>query len=200
MKTKPPFIAAWLLDRFGADPQLDAIAGDLLEQYRLGRSRFWYWREVITAIIVGTWAQFREHPLMVLRAVAMGWLFAFLLSKTVWPYWTPLVVRYVIHAPLAWQYSLLELLIDGPALVAVGWIVARFGRRCRLAAVVAYVASVMAFTPVNIWRNPQMYDDFEWGTFLLLFPVMISLLLLGGGLLTGSPKRTTSTTTPGDTE
>jgi len=51
----------------------------------------------------------------------------------------------------------------------------------------------MAFTPVNIWRNPQMYDDFEWGTFLLLFPVMMSLLLLGSGLLTGSPKRLTQT-------
>jgi hypothetical protein len=191
MKTKPPFIAAWLLDRFGANPQHDAVAGDLLEQYRLGRSRFWYWREVITAIIVGTWAQFTEHPLMVLRAVAMGWLFAFLLSKTVWPYWTPLVVRYVIDAPQAWQPLLLELLIDGPGVVAVGWILARFGRQCRIAAIVAHVASMIAFTAVNIWRNPQIYDDWQWGTFFLLFPVMISLLLLGGGLLTGSPKRLT---------
>src|SRR5262245_49987147 len=74
MKTsKPPFIAAWLLDHFGADPQLDAIAGDLLEQYQLGRSRLWYWREVITAITVGTWTAFRDHKLAVLRALVIGW-------------------------------------------------------------------------------------------------------------------------------
>jgi hypothetical protein len=74
MKTlKSPFIASWLLDRFGADPQIESIAGDLLEQYRLGRSRFWYWREVIRAIIVGIWSGLRNDKLSVLLALVIGW-------------------------------------------------------------------------------------------------------------------------------
>lgn len=47
MKT-PPRLATMLLERFG--PKNDALAGDLRERYMAGKSRRWYWGQVITAI------------------------------------------------------------------------------------------------------------------------------------------------------
>jgi hypothetical protein len=45
-------LAAKLLERFLSGPHGDALAGDLLEQYRQGRSTAWYWRQVLSAIVV----------------------------------------------------------------------------------------------------------------------------------------------------
>ncbi len=72
--SRPPVIAAWILHRFGATPETEAIAGDLIEQYQQGRSRWWYWREVIVAIFRGTWFEIRQHSPLLLIAIAMGWV------------------------------------------------------------------------------------------------------------------------------
>ncbi len=40
--TEPPPIATWLLEHVGLRNQ--SLAGDLLEEYRTGRSGAWYWR------------------------------------------------------------------------------------------------------------------------------------------------------------
>jgi len=49
----PPRIATWLLERLGPDYRNESLAGDLFEEYQQGRSRAWYWREVILAICIG---------------------------------------------------------------------------------------------------------------------------------------------------
>lgn len=41
-----------LLDRLVSGPHGDALAGDLIEQYREGRSAAWFWRQSLFAIIV----------------------------------------------------------------------------------------------------------------------------------------------------
>jgi preprotein translocase subunit SecY len=48
---QPPTLATWLLKR--AARGNEALVGDLLEEYRRGRSTAWYWRQVLTAVIVG---------------------------------------------------------------------------------------------------------------------------------------------------
>lgn len=48
---QPPPIANWLLRHFGSSPNNDSVIGDLNEQYRQGRSRSWYWREALVAIL-----------------------------------------------------------------------------------------------------------------------------------------------------
>ena len=49
MKTvHPPRVAMWLLDRFG--PNDEGLTGDLVEELDRGRSRAWFWGQVVAAI------------------------------------------------------------------------------------------------------------------------------------------------------
>ncbi len=51
--SQPPILATRLLEMLASGPHGDALAGDLIEQYRQGRSAAWYWRQVLLAILVG---------------------------------------------------------------------------------------------------------------------------------------------------
>jgi len=52
IKREPPRMAVWLLKRWASPYQRESLVGDLLEMYRTGRSRAWYWRQVIIALIL----------------------------------------------------------------------------------------------------------------------------------------------------
>ena len=49
---EPPIVATRLLEILASGPHDDALAGDLVEQYQQGRSAAWYWRQVLSAILV----------------------------------------------------------------------------------------------------------------------------------------------------
>ncbi len=49
---QPPILASRLLGWMAPGPHADAVAGDLIEQYRQGRSAAWYWRQVLWTIVV----------------------------------------------------------------------------------------------------------------------------------------------------
>jgi hypothetical protein len=48
----PPKLATWLLERLSSGCHRESLEGDLFEEYAGGRTRFWYWRQVIIAIFV----------------------------------------------------------------------------------------------------------------------------------------------------
>jgi len=48
----PPILATKLLGQLVSGPHGDALAGDLIEQYRQGRSAVWFWRQALLAIVV----------------------------------------------------------------------------------------------------------------------------------------------------
>jgi len=50
---QPPALAIWLLDGLGYTRQNAALAGDLLEEFRSGRSAGWYWRQALMVILHG---------------------------------------------------------------------------------------------------------------------------------------------------
>lgn len=66
--TEPPSIAKWILEHFTPGDQNDALIGDLLEEFRNGRSAGWYWRQVSTAIAFASLREIRTHWLVVLFA------------------------------------------------------------------------------------------------------------------------------------
>lgn len=65
-------VATWLLHQFR--PGDTALVGDLLEEMAQGRSKGWYWRQVLRAIVGGTMKDFLARPYVTLRAVATGWI------------------------------------------------------------------------------------------------------------------------------
>jgi hypothetical protein len=48
----PPKLATWLLERLSSGYHRESLEGDLFEEYARGRTRFWYWRQVLIAIFV----------------------------------------------------------------------------------------------------------------------------------------------------
>ena len=49
--SQPPTFATWLLKHLCSGQYSDALAGDLIEEYRRGRSESWYWRQVLFAVV-----------------------------------------------------------------------------------------------------------------------------------------------------
>ena len=68
---KHPALATGLLIRLG--PQDEAFIGDLAEEYERGRSRAWYWRQVLSAVVLTAVRQIGTHPMRALAAVGVGW-------------------------------------------------------------------------------------------------------------------------------
>jgi hypothetical protein len=58
----PPSLAFWLLKKGASPYQRDALLGDLIEQYREGRSRAWCWKQVAAAILLARARAIRAAP------------------------------------------------------------------------------------------------------------------------------------------
>jgi signal peptidase I len=49
----PPRFGTWLLEHAGARYRREGLVGDLIEEFSLGRSRFWFWRQILQAMCSG---------------------------------------------------------------------------------------------------------------------------------------------------
>jgi len=65
---KPPRLAAWILKHFGPKFNNEALAGDLWEAFTQGRSKAWYWRQVLAAV------RWRSLLSTLLFSALLGWL------------------------------------------------------------------------------------------------------------------------------
>jgi hypothetical protein len=70
-----------VLFRVDLDPSL---VGDLIEQRNAGRSRRWFWRQMLIAIVAGMARAAWAHKLLALRAMSVGIVTVALLRKAMW--------------------------------------------------------------------------------------------------------------------
>lgn len=108
---KPPAIAAWMLQRMTPGNYNDALAGDLLEEFRQGRPLRWYWRQAIAAVVLERSRDLcRQWPAIIFAALWALAAPAFWRCITLRVSQTNKFTSSVFH--LAWPYS---------ALSVVGW-------------------------------------------------------------------------------
>lgn len=102
-RREPPPLATWMLEHLSSGDRDEALAGDLLEVFRAGRSNGWYWRQVCCASAVSWFNSLRSRiPLFVF---ALAW-------SMLAPAWTTIIDRiqatsrlYVFIRQLEWPFS-----------------------------------------------------------------------------------------------
>ena len=70
----PPSLPTKLLELLAPPRTSEALLGDLIEQYECGRSRRWYWRQVLLALVISAGREARTRKLEAIRAVIVGYL------------------------------------------------------------------------------------------------------------------------------
>jgi hypothetical protein len=83
MFRRPPGLAVWLLDHLGYTRQNAALAGDMLEEFRNGRSAGWYWRQTLAVIATGP-SRHVVAAATYLLVVSVGYAVQFPLSYALW--------------------------------------------------------------------------------------------------------------------
>jgi hypothetical protein len=80
-RTKPPSLATWILENMTLGERNEALAGDLLEDFRCGRPARWYWRQVLVAVALSCHREFvKRRTVFVFAAcwsmLSPAWLLA----------------------------------------------------------------------------------------------------------------------------
>jgi hypothetical protein len=195
--SKPPAVATWLLEQFRCGSRNDYITGDLMEAYQGGSSRGWYWKQVLAAIIVSFYQEIKAHPVLALRAIAVGNGIWFIYRYGVTPrLLSPLVRRFLQPSgfPFSpwvltwWTLSLTDNAVSG-------WIIARLDRPHRTGMVLVYATfsfifqlqrlPYLWFDGANALSNTRFLPYFLNNLAALTLP---SLAILFGGLWGASPE------------
>jgi hypothetical protein len=172
----PPIIATWVLSCFVGENE--ALIGDLIEEYRNGCSRLWYWKEVLIAVFRATGTELRAHWVLSLRLIfllgAIQWCFGHWFVPLLW-YLFGVLLRTPYWLPVACGFSAL-----------LGWIVARIHRPHQAA--VALLNSAMVFlaaAPRFCRLAEDSFGNDRFRTYLYLdvaFTVLLCFSALLGGL------------------
>lgn len=121
---KPPRLANWLLTRSGFAHQNPPLAGDLLEEFRRGRSAAWFWRQTLVAILTGL-AQNARLVRRPLTGFLIGWVAEVSVTFALWWFHLPRQLPHVFGVVAS--------------LVVLMWILWKVFRRKRVVAGTAEV-------------------------------------------------------------
>jgi hypothetical protein len=145
--TDPPALATVLLESLIPPRTSAGLIGDLIEEYRNGRSRTWYWQQTIVALMMSAFREGREHKLQAGSAIVLGYL----CGASLCYFTTSAAGKFVGGYTVVGAYlSFLPLAFISAAIS--GWILSRTHSRpmvlvfaifCVIASVVALAAYVM---------------------------------------------------------
>ena len=113
---QPPKLAVWLLNRLGVTAHNEPLAGDLLEEFRSGRTPGWYWRQAFMAILATFGQRLRAYRQYRLE-MFLGWS-----AET-----SVVVALWIFHVPLG-----VHALVLGVSGLATIWVVLYVEYRVRL--------------------------------------------------------------------
>jgi len=80
--SQPPALAIWLLRNLCARNNREALTGDLLERFGEGQSGWWFWRQVLIAIMAGAITELRDHWPQIAFSISGNTLLWFWWGKT----------------------------------------------------------------------------------------------------------------------
>jgi len=133
--SESPSVATWLLENFACGRENHSLIGDIVEEYRCGHSRAWFWKQSVGAIIVSFGTEIRANGFLAVRAVAIGWVTLYLGRVLLgsWPDMlsspfdrrVPEAIDPLGHNGFIWWIFWI------PVTALSGWIVGRFHRAHR---------------------------------------------------------------------
>ena len=180
---RTPTLANWLLARLLPASQAETIAGDLEEQFAADRSRLWFWRQAMNAIIIHSVQDVRCSKLMAVAAVVVGWVVIMAFNG---------MVVNTILLPLSREYPGIGLFLTSISGMAGGYAVVRLGRRFSM--VLPLVLSMWAWT--FMWftlavagiTGLRMQRPSDFAIALAVQLVLLPLAMLLGGV-SAAPRR-----------
>lgn len=160
----PPRFATWLLQRCLRGPHADALIGDLLELHGQGRSTWWYWRQVLTAIVADCVNALRGsgRSLSISLIVGGGAILIWRAANGAFIAHSGDIYRSLRAVSLTggegmWIVWSIGALLRFVCFFASGWLVARSnGRHPVLAAVLFSAAAI--FVPIA-WQQVRVLED-----------------------------------------
>ena len=164
--------AVWLLSRIGSGQSNEALAGDLVEEYRRHRSASWLWMQILAAIVIGAWQEIRAHKRVAMSGVVTGLLSLWCLGALS----TLLLIRAGFPHAAEWRWPHVAVLLAvGFAYTFVSaWIVGHLHRTRRPAAVFSFLGSVLIVPvfelPLLYWLAPPVF-------FATLVPLLPTVLI-----------------------
>lgn len=109
LRIAPP-AATGLLRLFCSGSEYDSVIGDLTEQYQLGHSRWWYWKQVLAIVVFGNYRHALQRRLVSTSRPPVGPAFALvvvivslvgaLLSDIFWMMFIPPLIGGLIAAAI----------------------------------------------------------------------------------------------------
>jgi hypothetical protein len=174
--TNPPALATKLLESLVAERTSEALLGDLIEQYEGGRSRAWYWWQVLQALAISAGHEVRRRKLQSISAIIVGCVTALPLSY----FSTSLAARFVG----GYKAYLVFLPLVFLSAAASGWIVRRSHPRPMVVIYAGFclVASAMAFA-VYAWL--PISDRMPMPVPVLAYFVAVDFIIGPLGVLAG---------------
>jgi hypothetical protein len=134
------------------------LMGDLQEEYRAGRSRWWYWREALSVIAWSLLGAIRSHPVKFLRAIA-----ALLIANGVAGYalWSVRLesLNYLMQVMPGWVYmryqvhTLASISLSFPICAVAIWSMARLHPEVRVPATLV----VLALSVPNVMGDAELH-------------------------------------------
>ena len=182
MLKTPPSLGAWALKQLCAG-DVDSVLGDLEERYHRGKTKAWYWRQVLLAIVASALNDIRNHKLSTIGPLIVAWPI----------YW---YLGYLVFA-LLWYVEKIWPVLSGFPDIAIGsllmfgigvvpgWILARLNSSHRRSTLLLF--SLIVFVGWSYYSWTASPDDIGaspyWEAYFWINTLLQVLGVLMGGLV-----------------